>query len=120
MSATEEGNARIEKQESMRKGKSGIDEVMKDCQEKTIQATLQLNDVCLESQKTMMNSIQSAWPPFLDLYMIFYTYVANSLADNTIALTRLLNSNVVENMEIFNLSAQEIKKIMQGILRERQ
>ena len=89
-------------------------------QEQTIQAAREIADNYIESQKQIINSLQSAWVPFAEnAYGVFWNYWASprratelyaravsSVADNTIAATRLVNNTVFANMEAFRTIIQ--------------
>jgi len=94
-----------------------------DYQEQTIQASREIADNYLESQKEIINSFQSAWVPFAEnTYKMNYEWwisprkitqiyanMVSSIADNTIAVTRLANNMVFANMEVFKNSMQQAK-----------
>ena len=89
-------------------------------QEQTIQASREMADNFIESQKQIINSLQSAWVPFAEnTYGVFWNYwvsprrttelyarAVSSVADNTIAVTRLVNNTVFANMEAFRTLIQ--------------
>ena len=94
-----------------------------DYQEQTIQASREIADNYLELQKEIINSFQSAWVPFAEnTYKMNYEWwisprkitqiyanMVSSIADNTIAVTRLANNMVFANMEVFKNSMQQAK-----------
>jgi hypothetical protein len=98
-------------------------QAVNDYQEQTIQASREIADTYVESQKEIINSIQSAWIPFVEnVYGVFWNYwisprrltevyarAVSSVADNTIAVTRLANNTVFANMEAFRTSVQHAK-----------
>ena len=88
-------------------------------QEQTIQASREIAENYIESQKQIINSLQSAWVPFAEnTYGVFWNYwvsprrtteymhVRLGAADNTIAVTRLVNNTVFANMEAFRTLIQ--------------
>jgi hypothetical protein len=89
-------------------------------QEQTIQVTIEIADYYVESQKEIINSFQSAWVPAIErIYAAFWNYwmsprmltdiyarTVSSIADNTIATTRLANNAVFSNLEVFRTSIQ--------------
>lgn len=99
--------------------------------EQTIQASREIADNYLESQKEIINSLQSAWAPHVEkttdmlyAYCIsprkvvgYYTRAVSSFADNTIAATRLLNNAMVANLEAFKTSVQNAKENLKEISR---
>jgi hypothetical protein len=92
-------------------------------QEQTIQASREIADNYIDSQKQIINSLQSAWVPFAEnTYGVFWNYwvsprrttelyarAVSSVADNTIAVTRLVNNAVFANMEAFRTSVQNLR-----------
>ena len=81
---------------------------------------IQVADNYIESQKQIVNSLQSAWVPFAEnTYGVFWNYwvsprratelyarTVSSVADNTIAATRLVNNTVFANMEAYRTFIQ--------------
>ena len=99
-------------------------QAVNDYQEQTIQATREIADNYLDSQKEIINSFQSAWIPqienanrvFWSNWMVSprhmtetYARIVSSFADNTIAATRLVNNTIFANMEAFKTSMQHAK-----------
>jgi vacuolar-type H+-ATPase subunit H len=93
-------------------------------QEQTIQTAREIADNYLESQKEIINSLQSAWIPqieatnrvFTSNWMVSprhladnYARVVSSFADNTIAVTRLVNNTIFANLEAFKTSVQNAR-----------
>ena len=88
--------------------------------EQTIQATKDIADNYLESQKEIINSLQSAWVPFVEnIQTSFGSYwtsprrvtenyarIASNIADSTIAANRLVNNTIFANMEAFKTAVQ--------------
>jgi anaerobic ribonucleoside-triphosphate reductase len=91
--------------------------------EQTIQAARDIADNYLESQKEIINSVQSAWLPQIEAvnrafvsswmsprhFVDNYARVVSSFADNTIAATRLVNNAVFANLEGFKTSVQNTR-----------
>src|SRR6187200_3312736 len=93
-------------------------------QEQTIQLTREIADNYLESQKEIINSLQSAWIPqieatnrvFTSNWMVSprhladnYTRIVSSFADNALAATRLVNNTIFANLEAFKTSVQNAR-----------
>jgi hypothetical protein len=93
-------------------------------QEQTIQITREIADNYLESQKEIINSLQSAWIPqieatnrvFTSNWMVSprhladnYARIVSSFADNAVAATRLLNNTIFANLEAFKTSVQNAR-----------
>jgi hypothetical protein len=95
-----------------------------DYQEQTIQAAREIADNYLESQKEIINSFQSACTPYMEnANRLFwsnwmsprqatelYANMVSSIADNTIAATRLVNNAIFANMDAFKTSIQHAKE----------
>ena len=91
--------------------------------EQTIQAARDIADNYLDSQKEIINTVQSAWIPHLEnTYGTFWNYwmsprhfvdnyarVVSSFADNTIAATRLVNNAIFANLEGFKTTVQNTR-----------
>jgi len=91
-----------------------------DYQEQTIQAAREIADNYLESQKEIINSLQSAWSPYAEnLFRTnwmsprniaeLYANMVSSFANNMIAATNLANNMIFANMEAFKTSIQQTK-----------
>ena len=93
-------------------------------QEQTIQTAREIADNYLESQKEIINSLQSAWIPqieaanrvFTSNWMVSprhladnYARVVSSFADNALAATRLVNNTIFANLEAFKTSVQNAR-----------
>jgi hypothetical protein len=92
-------------------------------QEQTIQTAREIADNFLESQKEIINSFQSAWVPAVErTYGVFWNYwmsprlttdiyarTVSSIADNTIATTRLVNNAVFSNLDAFKTCVQNTR-----------
>jgi vacuolar-type H+-ATPase subunit H len=93
-------------------------------QEQTIQTAREIADNYLESQKEIINSFQSSCLPqieatnrvFTSNWMVSprhladnYARVVSSFADNTIAVTRLVNNTIFANLEAFKTSVQNAR-----------
>ncbi len=99
-------------------------QVVSDYQEQTIQAAREIADNYLESQKEIINSLQSAWLPqieaanrvFTSNWMVSprhladnYARIVSSFADNTVVPTRLVNNTIFANLEAFKTSVQNAR-----------
>ena len=95
-------------------------QIVNEYQEETIQAARQMADNYLESQREIINSVQSAWLPQIEAanravtsnwvsprhVTEHYARLVSAFADNTIAVTRLVNNAVFANLETFKTSVQ--------------
>jgi hypothetical protein len=89
-------------------------------QEETIQAARQMADNYLESQREIINSVQSALLPQVEAanravtsnwtsprhVTQHYARLVSAFADNTIAVTKLVNNAMFANLEAFKTSVQ--------------
>jgi hypothetical protein len=89
-------------------------------QQQTIQAAREIVDDYIESQKEIINSLQSTWLPQIEIVnraftaslvsprhvVDNYARVVSSMAYNTVIATRLVNSTIFANLEMFNRSLQ--------------
>ena len=92
-------------------------------QEQTIQTSREIADNFLESQKEIINSVQSTWVPIVErTYGVFWNYwmsprritdmyarTVSSIADNTVAATRVVNNTVFSNLDAFKTSIQNTR-----------
>jgi soluble cytochrome b562 len=97
--------------------------VINESREQTIQAAMEIADNYLESQKEIINSLQSLWAPFAEnIYKTNYAWwisprrmteiyskMVSNFVDNVITATRLVNKTVFANMDAFKTSMQQAK-----------
>src|SRR6188472_4045579 len=95
-------------------------QIVNEYQEETIQAARQMADNYLESQREIINSLQSALVPQIEAankavtsnwtsprhVTEQYARLVSAFADNTIAVTKLVNNAVFANLEAFKTSVQ--------------
>ena len=86
-------------------------------------AAREIADTYIESQKEIINSVQSAWSPLVENFdrtnwnTVFspgrvseiYAYILSSYTDNLVAATKLANNVMFANMETFRTSLQQVK-----------
>jgi hypothetical protein len=98
-------------------------QIVNEYQEETIQAARQMADNYLESQREIINSFQSALVPQIEAanravasnwtsprnVTEHYARLVSAFADNTIAVTKLVNSAMFANMEAFKRSVQNAR-----------
>ena len=92
-------------------------------QEQSIQATRDIADNFLESQKEVINSVQSLWVPYMEnvqnMYGSYwmspnrltenYTRAVSNITDSTIAATRLANNFMFASMEAWKTTVQHTR-----------
>jgi catalase (peroxidase I) len=95
-------------------------QIVNEYQEETIQAARQMADNYLESQREIINSLQSALVPQIEAankvvtsnwtsprhVTEHYARLVSAFADNTIAVTKLVNNAVFASLEAFKTSVQ--------------
>ena len=95
-------------------------QIVNEYQEETIQAARQIADNYLESQREIINSLQSALVPHIETanravtsnwtsprnVTEHYARLVSAFADNTIAITRLVNNTMFANLDAFKTSIQ--------------
>jgi len=95
-------------------------QIVNEYQEETIQAARQMADNYLECQREIINSLQSAFVPQIEAanravtsnwtsprhVTDNYARLVSAFADNTIAVTKLVNNAVFANLEAFKTSVQ--------------
>ena len=100
-------------------------------QEQTIQTAREIADNFLESQKEIVNSLQSSWVPTIErAYGAFWNYwtsprritdiyarTVSSIADNTIAATKLVNNTVFSNLDAFKTCIQNTRDNLKEVSR---
>src|ERR671939_816087 len=100
-------------------------------QEQTIQTAREIADNFLESQKEIINSLQSAWLPQIDAanrvfvsswlsptrIMEVYSRMLSTFLDNMIVATRVVNNTVLSNIESLNSSMVQAKDNSQDMSR---
>jgi hypothetical protein len=106
-------------------------QIVNEYQEETIQAARQMADNYLESQREIINSLQSALVPQIESankaftsnwttprhVTEHYARLVSAFADNTIAVTRLVNNAVFANLEAFKTSVQTARDNVKEISR---
>jgi len=92
-------------------------------QEESIQATKDIADNYLESQKEVIHSVQSLWVPYVEnIQNSYWSYwsspnratenyarAVSNITDSTIASTRLANNVLVATMETWKTSIQHTR-----------
>ena len=98
-------------------------QAVNDYNKQAIESAREIADTFLESQKEIINSLQSAWLPQIDAanrvfvsswvspryFTNVYTNMVSNLANNWIAATRLANNAIFANMEAFRTTIQQAR-----------
>ena len=98
--------------EESRKQIPRINESVNNYQEQSIQTAKEISEEYLDSQKEVVNSLQSAWRPYNEVYngyvtnfyspdaaMRAYTRFVSNVADNTVSTIRLSNNVVFSTLD---------------------
>jgi hypothetical protein len=92
-------------------------------------AAREIADTYIESQKEIINSVQSAWSPLVENFdrtnwnTVFspgrvseiYAYILSSYTDNLVAATKLANNVMFANMKTFRTSLQRVKDSLRDL-----
>jgi chromosome segregation ATPase len=106
-----------------------VTEAVGEYQQQTIVAGREVADIYIESQKEIINSIQSAWSPLVENFdrtnwdTVFspgkvseiYAHILNSYSDNLVTATKLANNVMFANMETFRASLQQVKNSLKDL-----
>jgi hypothetical protein len=106
-------------------------QIVNEYQEETIQAARQMADNYLESQREIINSMQSALVPQIEAanraltsnwtsprhVTEHYARLVSAFADNMIAVTKLVNNAIFANLEAFKISVQTARDNVKEISR---
>jgi predicted DNA-binding protein (MmcQ/YjbR family) len=106
-----------------------VTEAISEHQQSTIVAGKEVADIYIESQKEIINSVQSAWSPLVENFdktnwnTVFspgtvseiYAYIVNSYSDNLVTATKLANNVMFANMETFRTSLQQVKNSLKDL-----
>ena len=98
-------------------------QIVNEYQEETIQAAREMADNYLESQREIINSLQSALVPEIETanrpdksnwtsprnVNEHYARLVSAFADNTIAVTKLVNNTMFANLDAFKRSVQNAR-----------
>jgi phage-related tail protein len=98
-------------------------QVINDYQEHTLQATREIADSYLESQKEIIQSFQSTWAPYIEnMYDAFrnnwvspqraaeiYARTVSNCASNVMAATRVANNTIFANINAYKAFIQREK-----------
>jgi ATP-dependent helicase/DNAse subunit B len=106
-----------------------VAEAVSEHQQSTIDAAREIADTYIESQKEIINSVQSAWSPLVENFdrtnwnTVFspgrvseiYAHILNSYSDNLVTATKLANNVMFANMETFRTSLEQVKNSLKDL-----
>lgn len=95
-------------------------EIVNNYQEQSLQTAKEISENYIESQKEIINSIESAWKPQNEIYNQVigrltspdtltktYSRIVSNIVDNTVASMRLFNSMLFANMDSWKSALQQ-------------
>ena len=89
----------------------------------------EIADSYIQSQKEIINSVQSTWSPLVENFdrtnwnTVFspgsvseiYAYIVSNYADNLVTATKLANNMMFTNMDTFRASIQQVKDSLKDL-----
>ena len=91
-------------------------------QEQALQTAKEISDEYIESQKAIINSIQSAWKPYNESFVGFvnrwnspdsfvkaYSKYVSNIADNAVSAVRLTNDFIFSNLDSWKAVLQQAR-----------
>jgi hypothetical protein len=101
-----------------------INDIVNSYQEQSLQTAKEISEEYIDSQKEVINSLQSAWRPYNEVYngyvtnlyspdtaMRAYTRFVSNVADNTVSTIRLSNNVLFSTLEAWKPVLQQTKDV---------
>lgn len=105
-----------------------INDSVNSYQEQSLQTAKEISEEYLDSQKQVVNSLQSAWRPYNEIYtglvtnfyspeaaINAYTRFVSNVADNTVSAIRLSNNVVFSTLDAWKPVLQQTKDVSRHI-----
>ena len=105
-----------------------INDIVNSYQEESLQTAKEISEQYIDSQKQVVNSLQSAWRPYNEVYNGFvtnfftpdaamraYTTFVSNVADNTVLTIRLSNNVIFSTLDAWKPALQQAKDISRHI-----
>jgi hypothetical protein len=105
-----------------------INESVNSYQEQSIQTAKEISEEYIDSQKEVVNSLQSAWRPYNEIYnglvtnlyspeaaINAYTRFVSNVADNTVSAIRLSNNVIFSTLDAWKPVLQQTKDVSRHI-----
>ena len=105
-----------------------INDSVNSYQEQSLQTAKEISEEYLDSQKEVVNSLQSAWRPYNEIYnglvtnfcspeaaVNAYTRFVSNVADNTVSAIRLSNNVIFSTLDAWKPVLQQTKDISRHI-----
>jgi hypothetical protein len=105
-----------------------INSIVNSYQEESLQTAKEISEEYIDSQKQVVNSLQSAWRPYNEAFNGFvtnfftpdaavkaYTTFVSTVADNTVSAIRLSNNVIFSTLDAWKPALQQAKYISRHI-----
>jgi hypothetical protein len=105
-----------------------INNIVNSYQEQSLQTAKEISEEYLDSQKEVVNSLQSAWRPYNEIYtglvtnffspdaaVNAYTRFVSNVADNTVSTIRLSNNVMFSTLDAWKPLLQQAKDVSRHI-----
>ncbi len=105
-----------------------INSIVNSYQEESLQTAKEISEEYIDSQKQVVNSLQSAWRPYNEAFNGFvtnfftpetavkaYTTFVSTVADNTVSAIRLSNNVIFSTLDAWKPALQQTKDISRHI-----
>jgi len=105
-----------------------INDSVNSYQEQSLQTAKEISEEYLDSQKEVVNSIQSAWRPYNEIYtglvtnffspdaaVNAYTRFVSNVADNTVSTIRLSNNVIFSTLDAWKPLLQQAKDVSRHV-----
>ena len=105
-----------------------INSIVNSYQEQSIQTAKEISEQYIDSQKEVVNSLQSAWRPYNEIYtglvtnfyspeaaVNAYTRFVSNVADNTVSAIRLSNNVIFSTLDAWKPVLQQTKDVSRHI-----
>src|SRR5215210_9239866 len=99
-----------------------INSIVNSYQEQSLQTAKEISEEYIDSQKQVVNSLQSAWRPYNEVYnglvtnfwtpdaaVKAYTTFVSTVADNTVSAIRLSNNAIFSTLDAWKPALQQAK-----------
>ena len=105
-----------------------INDSVNSYQEQSLQTAKEISEEYLDSQKDVVNSLQSAWRPYNEIYtglvtnffspeaaVNAYTRFVSNVADNTVSTIRLSNNVIFSTLDAWKPLLQQAKDVSRHV-----
>ncbi|TVP39334.1 hypothetical protein [Candidatus Nitrosocosmicus arcticus] len=105
-----------------------INDIVNSYQEQSLQTAKEISEEYIDSQKQVVNSLQSAWRPYNEVYNGLvtnfcspdaaakaYTTLVSNVADNTVSAIRLSNNVIFSTLDAWKPVLQQTKDVSRHV-----